>query len=127
MFRKLQDRVVAAASSALGMNTTKATNDTTAGSFPSETIQRLQALGDYSREQVESALQTTNGNMDQAAELLFTQAPSQPSNINNNIVPCSQPQRITIRITHQYSMKTWSYNRHYNNHWQWCSNHHHHH
>jgi lipopolysaccharide biosynthesis regulator YciM len=78
MFRKLQDRVVAAASNALGITAT-ANNEN-----DMSTIQRLQALGDYTVAEVESALNTAGGNVDRAAELLLLQQRTISSNHNNN-------------------------------------------
>jgi hypothetical protein len=76
MFRKLQDRVVAAASNALGIS---ATNQ-------SDNIQRLQALGDYSVGEVEAALDATSGNVDRAAELLLSQQRAAPVTANGNVM-----------------------------------------
>ena len=67
MFRKFQDRVVAAASSAMGMTATS--------SDATNTVQRLQALGDYTVTEVESALHAAGGNVDHAAEILLLSQP----------------------------------------------------
>ena len=75
MFRKLQDRMVAAASNALGIaNTTNSENERSAVSpTTTTTVQSLQALGDYTVTEIESALHTAGGNIDRAAEILLTQ------------------------------------------------------
>lgn len=67
MFRKLQDRISTAASSAWS-------------SWSETDLQRLQSLG-FSEAQARSALESTNGNVDQAANLLIAgnSAPIQAS------------------------------------------------
>jgi PUB domain/UBX domain len=65
MFRKLQDRVAAAASS-LGI--------TTANTDRSSQVQRLRALSNCTIAEAEAALNSADGNVDRAAELLLSQS-----------------------------------------------------
>jgi PUB domain len=69
MFRKFHDRVVAAASTALGISTTQNATTTT----QEMNVQRLQVLGNYTVAEAEFALHATGGNVDRAAELLLSQ------------------------------------------------------
>lgn len=78
MFRKLQDRVVAAASNALGITAVTSNNEN-----EMSTVQRLQALGDYTVAEVESALNAAGGNADRAAELLLSQQRTRTRNNND--------------------------------------------
>jgi UBA/TS-N domain/PUB domain len=75
MFRKLQDRVAAVASAAFG----------TADSD----VQRLQSLGNFTTEQVTSALRATSGNVDRAADLLLSQQQQQQQQQHNQFSTAS--------------------------------------
>ncbi|KAL7577057.1 hypothetical protein ACA910_006798 [Epithemia clementina (nom. ined.)] len=73
MFRKFADRISAAASNAFSTSTTGDNNQNN-----EENVQRLTALG-FDRTQATQALQATNGNVDQAAELLLASVAAEPS------------------------------------------------
>ena len=79
MFQKMQDRVVAAASNALGIanTTTNIENERSAASHTMTTVQSLQALGHCTVTEVESALHTAGENIDLAAEILLSQPQQQ--------------------------------------------------
>lgn len=73
MFRKLQDRLSAAASAAFGTATASGIDTAVAH-------ERLQALGPYTSEQIAQALLATSGNVDQAAEILLLSSPNGDDN-----------------------------------------------
>ena len=73
MFRKFADRVSAAASNAFSTSSDR-------------DVQRLTAMG-FDRTQATQALHATNGNVDQAAELLLASAQTEPSHNHHQQPP----------------------------------------
>ena len=82
MFRKFADRISAAASGAFSTNDNN-TSD----------VDRLTAMG-FDRAQATQALEATNGNVDQAAELLLVSVTSHP-------LPSSSPQQSVPQQQHR--------------------------
>jgi UBA/TS-N domain/PUB domain len=92
MFRKLTDRISSAASSAVAAIHSSAGSGSSSSNSEEENekVQRLTALGFDSHMAVQ-ALQATQGNVDQAAELLFVQ--HTPSTSSSSSAPVAQQQQ----------------------------------